>query len=268
VTVAVSMVLVGILMPALSQANQSAAKTKCQLNAKTVTEAALRYAMDHRNRTVPDLRAAGYTWVDGNTVPAKMPYDLDNPPKTFDDLRRSWFGQLEKTYLAGELDVVDCPVIDDHRRQGFLDAKTGQYTWPTDYSINRYGINVSLDLASEPSRNVMLGEPNMPRAFVTTITSCIAYYVWWGNGNREDLEQKKAGSLSFGFVDGHAVRVTVPNVKLPFFNEAYPEIATEYPTPTTNVMHAHGNLFLWNLSQSSTKQGLKPPNDLTSIEAY
>ncbi|MCC7146524.1 MAG: type II secretion system protein [Phycisphaeraceae bacterium] len=258
VTTSIIATAFGILMPAISQSKQSAAQTQCQLNAKFITHGVLHYATDHNNVTVPDLRKPGYRISGGHKIQST---DLpsESPPKDATDRRRSWFGQIETAYLGGELDRVDCPVVNNHRRLNY------ESTWPTDYSISQYGINVSVDAAEQPSRNVLIGEPNMSRAFVTRITSCVAYYIWWGpGGSRDDLEQNKAGSLSFGFADGHAARVAIPAVKLPFFNEPYPQLFMQYETPQTDGIHAHENKFTWYKAQ----QWPPPPNDLTDVSAY
>ncbi|MCC7146525.1 MAG: hypothetical protein IT443_08770 [Phycisphaeraceae bacterium] len=256
VTTSIIATAFGILIPAISQSKQSAAQTQCQLNAKFITHGVLHYATDHGNLIVPDLRAPGYQIKDGQAVPDSSSVVSDTPPKNATDRRRSWFGQIETAYLGGELDRVDCPVVNNHRRLNY------ESTWPTDYSINRYGLNVSVDAAEQPSRNVLIGEPNMTRAFVTTITSCVAYYLWWGPGTRDDLEQNKAGSLSFGFADGHAVRVAIPPVKSPFFNEPYPQLYLRYPTDV--ISKAMNNQFTWYQAQTSTP----PPNNLTDVSAY
>ena len=109
--------------------------------------------------------------------------------------------------MGGNLDTVDCPVVDDHRKIGASIAYRPPWVWPTDYVISSVRMNVSSELADEPSRNVLVTEPNMPRG-ATTVIAEVYNFMDWGTADR--LEQTVAGALSFGFVDGHADRIAVP----------------------------------------------------------
>ncbi|MCC7146133.1 MAG: prepilin-type N-terminal cleavage/methylation domain-containing protein [Phycisphaeraceae bacterium] len=258
VVISIIALLIGILLPSLGQARLSASKTKDQANVKGITMASHSYASDNGGKLPPDLRDPAWQKAGDGTLAriGDLPPGGEHPNVLMSDPdvlpKKTWFGQLYDRYLNSEEESVDCPVIDDHRREGLKDKSTGEYIWKTDYSINPYAWNVSTDIADEPSRNVLFAEPNMPRMWVGQITRSIAYYIWWGPGTRDDLEQRKAGSLSFGFVDGHASRVTVPDVKMPFFETAYPELSTEYATPTSNASKAHENAFLLNRSQGKS----------------
>jgi prepilin-type N-terminal cleavage/methylation domain-containing protein len=255
VVISIIALLIGILLPSLGQARLSAAKTGCQANMKSITGAAQTYATDNKGKNIPDKGKPAWTISSGEKQldAANVNYCMGVFPTNEETLKACWFGQIFSRYLNSEYDAVDCPVIDNHRRQG-------TNWWPTDYSLNMWGVNAPLDFAEEPSRGVMFGEPNMGRKFVGPITSCLAYYMWWSGSARDDLEQRKAGSLSWGFVDGHAARVTVPDVKLPFFEVGYPELMTDEPTPTSNVTKAHNNNFIWNRKQTG-KDYEQAPND-------
>lgn len=269
VVIAIAGVAMALILPAISNSRQSTALTACQNNARNMTRANIAYAADHVGRTVPDLRAPSYArtpdggkrlWRDGQAA-------FRTVVNSIDDRKLSWFGQLENMYLSGDLGGAICPVVDNHRWHGY-DSHTGQWAWPIDYSINKFGVNTSIDFADDPSRNVMFGEPNMHRPQISFIVDVIAFYIMWGNdpSNRADLEQVKVGSLSFGFVDGHAARVGVPKVQVPFL-EAYPELALSAGSPPpANSAGGYWNYFWWNPSQVQDPHGrniarFPPAND-------
>jgi hypothetical protein len=238
-------------LPAIASSRHSAAQTACQSNARNLTVANINYAVDH-GRTAPDMRAPAYErlpdggrrlWRDGQAA-------FRTVINSVEGRRQSWFGQLENRYLGGDLSRVDCPVIDNHRWHGY-DNRTGKWAWPVDYSVNKFGVNMALDMADDPGRNVMFGEPNMHRPQISFLVEVVAFYVWWGENpaSRSDLEQIKAGSVSYGFVDGHAARVRVPKVPIPFL-EAYPELSLSAGSPPpTSSSGAYLNYFWWNPNQ-------------------
>ncbi len=245
VVISIIALLIGILLPSLGQAKLSAMKVKCQANCKGITAAAHSYAADHSGKCMPDDRVPAWELKDGVKTAIQSVKDatFEGIPANADELKLSWFGQIENSYLSGERSAVDCPVIDDHRKAGF-DSNTGLWRWYTDYTLNRFGFNRALDTADEPGRNVMFAEPNMARAsFASNSQYIVAFYMWWGeNRNRMDLEQLKAGSLSYGFVDGHAARVPIKDVKIPFL-EDMPELSLSCGSPPTRGNP--GNNMLW-----------------------
>lgn len=262
VVMAIAAVAMALILPAITSSRQSTALTVCQNNARNLTHANINYAIDHATRTVPDLRAPAYErtadggkrlWRDGQAA-------FRTVVNSIEDRKQSWFGQLEYMYLGGDMSRVICPVVDNHRWHGY-DNHTGQWAWPVDYSINKFGVNTTLDFADDPARNVMFGEPNQHRPQISFIVDVIAFYIMWGDdpANRADLEQIKVESLSFGFVDGHAARVRVPQGQVPFL-EAYPELALSAGSPPpANSAGAYWNYFWWNPVQVQDPHGRNVP---------
>ncbi len=54
-----------------------------------------------------------------------------------------------------------------------------------------------------------IAEPNQPRSFVGRLEQTVANTNWFGSDDRWDLEQRRTGSLTFGFADGHTARVPI-----------------------------------------------------------
>ncbi len=230
VTMSITVGAFGLLVPAIGTAKQSVTQSSCMTKAKGLTQANLNYAADY-GKCVPDYRGGE-----------------SRPPRSVAERAQSWFGALEHAYLGGDLTRVDCPVVNRHRWANY-DSNAGEWVWPVDYAINRFGLNSSPDIADDPSRNVMFAEPNLPRATIYNIGEVMAFYLWWGDdpANRSDMEQWRVGSLSFGFVDGHASRVAIPSVKIPFL-EPFPELSLAGGSPLVRGNPAV-NLFWWNESQ-------------------
>ncbi len=262
VVIAIAAGAMTLLLPAISASKRSAATTSCQTNIRFLTQANLSYARDHSGRCVPDLRAPAYEQLADGT--RQLYRDGQAAYRTVintaEDRKASWFGQLERSYLEYDMASMNCPVVDTHRWFGY-DSETRQWAWPIDYAINKFGVNTTTDSADEPSRSVMFGEPNMHRPQISFIVDVIAFYLWWGDDpeNRSDLEQWQAGSLSFGFVDGHASRVRVPKVRVPFL-ESYPELALSAGSPPPpGSPGAYMNYFWWNSGQVIDPQGRNVP---------
>ncbi len=256
VVISIIALLIGILLPSLGQARLSAMRVKDQANVKGITTAALSYASDHNNKNIPDEREAAYDLVGGVRTYVGGSAGSCAPGATIDseeERKLSWFGQIENNYLGGDRAAVKCPVIDDHRFQGVArDPLTDLPVWFSDYVINRFGINAPIDIAEEPVRNVMFVEPAMNYGQVAAIPYVVAGRNWYmrpdGTYFRNDLEQLKVGSLTFGFVDGHAFRVTVRDVH-PTFTQEFPELALSAGSPPTNIAMGATNFFWWNNQQ-------------------
>lgn len=248
----VVMVIVGaalaLALPAIGTARRSAAKTGCQTHARYITDAALNYSRNHRERMVSDLRYPAYRLgANGARVAVRESW-VDAPLENPELVPLSWLGQLD-AYVR-DRDRLDCPLVNDHRKSAYIE-EDDRYAWDTDYSINRFGLNSPIDAADEPSRAVLFGEPNMPRTGLCILPEMIAWWTWWraGEGQRSDLEQQVGGSLSFSFVDGHAVRVKVPGVELPFL-AAYPELQLSAGSPPTGTPFAQFNNYItWRQDQ-------------------
>lgn len=222
-----------ILIPAVGKAQQSMKLSGDRTNAGFLDNAIHTYANDHRGVMPPDLRKKG-----GKS-------SVSTAPRRVDELEASWFGKLEAGgYLGGNYKLLDCPVVDDHRKVGASIAYRPPWIWPTDYVMNAMALNVSLDLADQPSENVLVAEPNMPRGTVSVIAEVFAY-VDWGYGDR--LEQTIAGSLTFAFVDGHAARIRVPPMK-GAYAEGFPGIALA-ANPPTDPSLVYSNTFYISRAQ-------------------
>jgi hypothetical protein len=238
-----------MVLPAVGTARRSAAKTSCQTHIRHISDAALNHSRNNRDRIVADLRWPAWR-VDaaGARYPRTATWN-NNPPWQPEMRELSWLGQLQG-YLGDDRQRLDCPLVNDHRKGGY-NAETDRHVWDTDYSINRFALNTTTDAADEPSRAVLFGEPNMPRATISYLPEVIAWRQWWMNqaGERTDLEQVVADSVSFSFADGHAVRVIVPDVEHPFL-AAYPELALSAGSPPTGSHVAmFSNYFWWHREQ-------------------
>ncbi|MCC7203433.1 MAG: hypothetical protein IT441_00005, partial [Phycisphaeraceae bacterium] len=151
------------------------------------------------------------------------------------------------------------------------------YHWGTDYVINTFGMNASLEAAEEPSRNVYVAEPNMDRSAVNLMVLTIEPGTY--GSTRDDLEQQKTGSLSFGFVDGHAARVSIPDTgetvpertKAILLDASYPDLALSLGSPPKSLASAYNNVMWWhkgNVRGTASDADLstvvyQPANDLT-----
>lgn len=195
-----------VFMPALT-ASGTDTLTECLQRCQGLLQATLAYVGD-QGRIPCDLRAG---W-------------LREPPQNEVELTQSWFAQLQG-YVSSDPSAVDCPVSDDHRKGPF---------WPTDYVLNHFGINQSPDVAAEPARALLVAEPNMTRGSVEQLDEILASAGW---GPRPDLEQHRAASLSFGFADGHALRLGIPQVDYPYLI-LYPEVYSSSPG-------SHDNWLWW-----------------------
>lgn len=281
VTASITTVTFTLLMPGIGQVRQSSAMTGCQGNTKFLCDMALHYAAEHQNITVPDERRPAYrVSSNGQVMPASdYGWEVINI-KTEADRRLSWLGVLEdKGYLPPEnLGRLICPVIPNvHRRQTSYDREKNIYYWPTDYVLNSFGLNASTEMAEEPARNVMVAEPNMDRGAVNYMVMSIEPGTF-GLG-RNDLEQHRVGSLSFGFVDGHAARVRIPDGGGTITERAkiillgsYPELALSLGSPPKSLSSAYSNVMWWhrgNVRGTGSDRELttlrqQPPNNLTA----
>lgn len=232
-----------VALPAIGTARQSAAKTTCQTHARYISNAALAYSRNFNGRMVGDRRVPAYTLDSrGNRVPSSSywsKWTVDAPSL----VPLSWLADLGP--YIDDRRHLDCPIVNDHRKASYIEEED-RFAWDTDYTINRFGLNTSVDSADEPSRAVLFGEPNMPRATLTILPELVAWWMWWRNNEdrRADLEQLQAGSLSFSFVDGHATRVKVPKIDLPFL-AAYPELSLSSGSPPQGATLSQFNNYLW-----------------------
>lgn len=222
-----------LLIPAVGKAQQSMQLSGDRNNSAAVGSAILAYAADHRQVMPYDGRKS----KDGRPT-------VDRAPSTYEAREASWFGRLEAGYLNGNYKTLDCPVVDDHRKVGASIAYRPPWVWPTDYVMNAMALNVSVELADQPSQNVLVAEPNAPRGTVTVIAHVVAFEDW---GYADRLEQNVAGSLTFCFVDGHAARIRIPAMKQARY-AAYPELALA-ANPPTDFGLVYSNTFCISRSQ-------------------
>jgi prepilin-type N-terminal cleavage/methylation domain-containing protein/prepilin-type processing-associated H-X9-DG protein len=242
VVVSIIALLIGILLPSLGSARLSAKVTACQANSRSMAQANLSYAPDHDGYLPPDKR------TNAKDIP---PYTNDwgvrNAPQTPEDADKTWFAQLIKgDYVTDDPAAFDCPVIDNHRKYPQEVYGGAKRTWNIDYALNRYAIFQRPETAEDTSRCPLVMEPDMPLAAVAQFEHTIAAANWYAGGTRDDLEQLKAGSLSFAFVDGHVTRVKV-NRDTPYaatkpLSEAYPEI---FLPKLWSKMTSSGTRFVW-----------------------
>jgi len=186
VTFVVVVCAVCVLLPVLARAGEGGV-LGCLDNARGFGAALLSYGAEHDSVMPADTR---------DLDPGDDVDELRFVASTEDQYANSWLGHVE-SYLPSDPEALDCPVIDDHRK--------GEW-WPTDYVINRWGVGMSTESATEPARALLVGEPNMQRGSVDMLADIIAWADW---GPRPDLEQKMVGSLSFVFADGHGERITI-----------------------------------------------------------
>ncbi len=199
VVVGIMALLIGILVPVIGGARQSAAIAKCQTNGRSMVLAVQAFGPDHDNRYIWDLRE-GYASAYADAIPVDgAAWEL------------SWHGQLVKLgYMAEDPAGVDCPLVeDDQRKAEKPTAPDERWPWYTDYVINRFLVYLPADQVPEPSRAMLIAEPNQPRSFVGRLEQTVANTNWFGSDDRWDLEQRRTGSLTFGFADGHTARVPI-----------------------------------------------------------
>ncbi|MCC7407037.1 MAG: prepilin-type N-terminal cleavage/methylation domain-containing protein [Phycisphaeraceae bacterium] len=281
VVISIIALLIGILLPSLGQAKMAAQKAKCQANARGLAVALISYASANQNIGTPDERMPAYKSPGSGAKTPTNDYDWTyrDAVTKWEDRSLSWLSFLEGKYVDtygpdGVIESLNCPVVDDHRRQ--QSKKGSHYNWGTDYVINIFGMNASLERAEEPSRNVYVAEPNMTRPAVGYMVLSIEPGTF--GDSRDDLEQQKTGSLSFGFVDGHATRVTIPDVgertqrAMAIVMGSYPELALSLGSPPKSITVAYNNVMWWHRGNVAgttsdrllTTLAIQPPNELTA----
>ncbi|MCC7203567.1 MAG: prepilin-type N-terminal cleavage/methylation domain-containing protein [Phycisphaeraceae bacterium] len=284
VVISIIALLIGILLPSLGQARLAAQKAKCQADARGLTVALINYAAANQNIGTPDERRPAYKRGANGTKTPTNDYDqwvTNAVNMKWEDRSLSWLSFLEGKYVEtygddGVIESLDCPVVDDHRRQ--TTKQGSHYNWGTDYVINTFGMNASLERAEEPSRNVYVAEPNMDRAAVNLFVLSVEPGTF--GATRDDLEQQKTGSLSFGFVDGHASRVSIPDTgetvpertKAILLDASYPDLALSLGSPPKSIAGAYSNVMWWhkgNVRGTTSDADLttivqQPPNELTA----
>jgi len=179
--------VVALLLPAAVKATGPA--DICLANAGGLAQSLLTYAAAHASVMPGDDRCPQAAADPVQDV-------LRGIPLSQDQFDASWLAKLNSEATV-DTQALDCPLASDQRR--------GEW-WPTDYVINRWAIHTATDVAADPDKAVLVGEPNMQRSTLLFLAESIGWSDW---GTRTDLEQNQVGSLSFAFVDGHAVRVQV-----------------------------------------------------------
>ncbi len=194
--------LIGFLLPALGRSRLTAAMAQCQATARSLTQNVQAHAPDHDNRLPYDHRPWTSAQVSDFTH-APIPVDED-------DFKASWYGRLiELGYQGSDPMLVDCPVVDDHRKAQPPANPQDQWLWYTDYVMNRFLVNYAADRIEEPSRTILIAEPNDRHSFVGMLSHTVARREMFPEDERDSIEQRRAGSLSFGFADGRAIRVLI-----------------------------------------------------------
>lgn len=232
VVISIVALLIGILLPALGKARQAAKMTKCQANMSGITRASLAYVDDGHGKFQPELRIAGREKISNGTkalwVGAGSLANL--PCQTLEkDTYYSWFHRLRR-YLGRDQSLVDCPLQDDIFKYG----KRGlpPWIWWSDYYMNPYAVNVAPEVSDEPARAVLHAHPNQFRSGYVPSLDCVIAFV-----GRWDSEDLLTGSMPFGFVDGHAVRVNAPNATdqlKPRWSLAYTELLMRFEGAPSN----------------------------------
>ncbi len=173
VVVAIIAVLVSILLPALSQARETAKTASCASNQRQLGLAFQTYANEY-NGWLPYC----YDWTPGET-------------------NRMWRIILPRLYFGGvgpeNLPVFHCP--SETRSLAF------------DYGMNAYINNIEsawspilarLDLLPDHTRTVLLAD-NQP---YTLENSTVVPWLWPGSGSQ--INPRHAGKANLLFCDGHA----------------------------------------------------------------
>jgi prepilin-type N-terminal cleavage/methylation domain-containing protein len=207
VVIGIIALLVGILIPALGGARTSGAIARCQATARALTQNVIAHTPDHDNRYPYDNRPY--------EPPLWSPEQIANfehvpIPQSEDDFKHSWFGRLiEKGYLSDDPQAVECAVVDDHRKAPRPDNPLDPWLWYTDYVMNRYLVSRPADRVEEPSRTLLIGEPNQPRSFVGMLSHTVARRGMLDAESQAGLEQTLTGSVSIAYADGHTVRMPI-----------------------------------------------------------
>jgi len=265
VVITIIAMLVGILLPALSHAKVAANMTRDTARVRGAVAASTDYTMDNKGMMMSDDRKPGLV-LSGNALTPNGAWSgaqLGSPsaPDVV-ALLKTYLGKLEARLGSFKNpELLDCPLMDDAiHKYGTYALPNGQekrWYWYSDYFLNRYGLNVPIAIAEEPSRNVMFGEPNMYRYTFVQINEVVTGYLF---GPRQDLEEHSTGSLSFGFVDGHASRVQIPEMLggTVYAKHTFRELALHAGSPPYDISFGANNQFWWAARQVNTGGGFKP----------
>jgi len=266
--------LVGILLPALSHAKVTANISRDITNVKNAVSASVDYTMDNKGVMMSDDREPGLVQSSNTLKPNSVasgevlqgkagtmggPQDPDVV-----QLMKTWLGKLEPRLGSFQNpEVMDCPLIDDAiRKYGSYTLPNGEVRknyWYSDYSLNRFGLNVPISIAEQPSKNVMFAEGFQINYTFSTLNNVV---IGTGYGPRPDLEEQSTGSLSFGFVDGHASRVRIPAFPggQVYVFATFHELALSAGSPPYAIQFGATNSFLWAERQVNAQRRFKAPS--------
>lgn len=223
VVIAIIAILIGILLPALGKARDSARATVCMANLSQFSKAVQLYANDWKDRVWPQ-----FDW-------APVPYTIQGQPQQMGKA-------LLYQYVLDAQAIGECPT--NKRRN--LNGTTGPNAWNQATGLNfdytmigrfqglRLGTDVRLGFLTDPSPYAPFVKPpvvlNDP-APVTALMSFPIYVeesIYFNNngitdglsGNGDQLEERHFGDGNVAWVDGRAGPMEVPHGSVRTLNEA------------------------------------------------
>ena len=231
VVIAIIALLIGILLPSLSQAREAARATKCQSNVKSFALAANLYASDNKD-TIWDASRLITPPNANYTVWARLPRQ-DNPTQTGPGLVYQYMDEVEK--------IGECPTNRRRNAQGQDTRSTGTTPWNTqsgidfDYTFVRrmqgaqLAADVQVGYLTRPGDFALSAQPPevaTPGLAITKFTGrpiFVEESTLFFNGNTtladyqdglftndDQLETRHAGAGSIGFLEGHAASFKTP----------------------------------------------------------
>ncbi len=232
VVIAIIALLVGILLPALGAARETARFTRCQVNVRSFSLAANLYANDSKEIIWDSTRLISPPNANF-TVWARLPKDT-NPAETGPGLVYHYMDDVEK--------VGECPTNKRRNAQGLDTRTSGTNPWSTqsgidfDYTfVNRMqgaqiGSDVQVGYLTRPGDFAFSAQPPevAPTTLGITRFTGVPLFVeestpfYNGNTslpdysdglftNNDQFETRHGGSCSVGFLEGHAIAFKPPS---------------------------------------------------------
>lgn len=194
VVVAIIAILAALLLPALSKARTTAQKTKCLSNVKQMTQGALIYSVENKDRLPGSwngcnaINTSGSTWSAPNAG-------------TCADIQQWWRDAYNQNWMKqvwdanGNKKIFICPStnLGKHSSANFVNPDYAvSYRTPANF------FNLKTGNARRPSKQVIVMDAGM----------CMSYYITTPSTycgiSTPYSRTVHGGTLNSGFIDGHA----------------------------------------------------------------